>query len=441
MTNKDWTSDIRQKLDNHQEKVSDDLWTRIEQSLDSQQPKRKSTVIALRRWAVAAIAIGVVFGAILWWSPSGEKLAESQPGDIEYEFAEDLEQEGEDWLGGNHENVGKDENVGQVGRVRPVRRGGRLLAQNNKKHADTVEKKQADAAENRLADAKENRQADAEVNRQADAEENSRADAEENMIADAHQGKERNDADYFMAENQLADNGKYHSVPEYGYVEGYGYASTPRSMSKQPSIKLYASGNLSSNNTTSLTSNTVYMSGISSYNSMTTSSNAVRTFSNKSSKHRPPLSIGVSYKHPISERLWLSAGATYTRLVSEFSSQAMTTKLVEEQTLHYVGIPITIGFTVWKKGGFSTYSTGGIQTDINVKSTVEANGRRIDSRRDRVQFSALAGIGAEYDFTPNAGIYVEPQMKYYPDNGSSVENYFKENKLGFNLELGLRIIY
>lgn len=61
-----------------------------------------------------------------------------------------------------------------------------------------------------------------------------------------------------------------------------------------------------------------------------------------------------------------------------------------------------------------------------------------DSKRDRMQWSVNGSVGAQYDFIPQLGLYVEPGVKYYFDNGSKIENAFKDKKTNFNLQLGLR---
>ena len=61
-----------------------------------------------------------------------------------------------------------------------------------------------------------------------------------------------------------------------------------------------------------------------------------------------------------------------------------------------------------------------------------------ESKRDKMQWSTNASVGIQYDFIPQLGVYVEPGMKYYFDNGSQIENIFKDKKLNFNIQFGLR---
>ena len=50
-----------------------------------------------------------------------------------------------------------------------------------------------------------------------------------------------------------------------------------------------------------------------------------------------------------------------------------------------------------------------------------------------------AAAGAQYDVIPQLGVYVEPGVRYYIDNGSRIENYYKDKPVSFSLQLGLRL--
>ena len=49
-----------------------------------------------------------------------------------------------------------------------------------------------------------------------------------------------------------------------------------------------------------------------------------------------------------------------------------------------------------------------------------------------------AAAGVQYNFSNLLGLYVEPGVSYYFDNGSSVSNIYKDKPFNFNLNLGLR---
>ena len=156
-------------------------------------------------------------------------------------------------------------------------------------------------------------------------------------------------------------------------------------------------------------------------------------------KHHAPVSVGLQVAFGIAPRLSLSTGLVYTRTSSDFYPYAPSSNYNVHQVLHYVGIPVGLNYVFWQSGGFHAYVMAGAEADYNVKNDTEEEGvKKEDAKRDRVQFSGKASLGAQYDITPKVGLYIEPGAKYYFDNGSHVENTFKDKKLNFNLQFGLR---
>ena len=156
-------------------------------------------------------------------------------------------------------------------------------------------------------------------------------------------------------------------------------------------------------------------------------------------KHHAPVSVGLQVAFGIAPRLSLSTGLVYTRTSSDFYPYAPSSNYNVHQVLHYVGIPVGLNYEFWQSGGFHAYVMAGAEADYNVKNDTEEEGvKKEKAKRDRVQFSGKASLGAQYDITPKVGLYIEPGAKYYFDNGSHVENTFKDKKLNFNLQFGLR---
>ena len=156
-------------------------------------------------------------------------------------------------------------------------------------------------------------------------------------------------------------------------------------------------------------------------------------------KHHAPVSVGLQVAFGIAPRLSLSTGLVYTRTSSDFYPYASSSSFNVHQVLHYVGIPVGLNYEFWQSGGFHAYVMAGAEADYNVKNDTEEEGvKKENAKRDRVQFSGKASLGAQYDITPKVGLYIEPGAKYYFDNGSHVENTFKDKKLNFNLQFGLR---
>lgn len=165
------------------------------------------------------------------------------------------------------------------------------------------------------------------------------------------------------------------------------------------------------------------------------------TFSNykEDKKHYLPVSFGLTAAYAITDRISLTSGVVYSKLSSDFIRSSNGEESKDCQTLHYVGVPLNVNYNVWSTGRFKAYVTAGGQADFNVSARVETEGVKRKMDRDDVQWSVNAAAGAQYDVIPQLGVYVEPGVKYYIDNGSAIENYFKDKPVSFSLQVGLRL--
>lgn len=152
--------------------------------------------------------------------------------------------------------------------------------------------------------------------------------------------------------------------------------------------------------------------------------------------HDMPISIGFTASYSVTPRIALASGLVYTLATSSFQHGASMPK--ETQTLHYVGIPLNLSYTVWGNSWLRTYIMAGAQADMNVKATLKADGHKSNIDNDRAQFSVTGGAGVQLNVAQQLGIYVEPGVRYYFDNGSAVQTIFKEHPTNFSLQVGLR---
>ncbi len=152
--------------------------------------------------------------------------------------------------------------------------------------------------------------------------------------------------------------------------------------------------------------------------------------------HDMPISIGFTASYSVTPRIALASGLVYTLATSSFQHGASMPK--ETQTLHYVGIPLNLSYTVWGNSWLRTYIMAGAQADMNVKATLKADGHKSNIDNDRAQFSITGGVGVQLNVAQQLGVYVEPGVRYYFDNGSAVQTIFKEHPTNFSLQVGLR---
>lgn len=164
-------------------------------------------------------------------------------------------------------------------------------------------------------------------------------------------------------------------------------------------------------------------------------------------EHHLPIRIGLSVAYALTDRLSISSGLTYTRLASDIKDASRESKYIGEQRLHYVGIPVNVSYKVASFRWLGLYGTAGVLVEKCVSGTtdegyVENNTIKYTNTHDisskPLQMSVNAGVGIQFDFIDNVGIYAEPGLSYYFDDGSALQTIYKEKPLNFNLNVGVR---
>ena len=155
--------------------------------------------------------------------------------------------------------------------------------------------------------------------------------------------------------------------------------------------------------------------------------------------HYRPISFGLTVSYPLTERWAIETGVVYTRLHADFANKMNQVEINSEQTLHYVGIPLNIQYRVLGGSKWKAYVAAGAEIDWNVKADSKTAGVKTQIKKDTPQWSLGASVGVEYDVIPMLGIYAEPGLRYYFENGSNVRNFFKEQPANWSLQLGIRL--
>lgn len=164
-------------------------------------------------------------------------------------------------------------------------------------------------------------------------------------------------------------------------------------------------------------------------------------------EHHLPIRIGLSVAYALTDRLSISSGLTYTRLSSDIKDASRESKYIGEQRLHYIGIPVNVSYKVASFRWLGLYGTAGVLAEKCVSGTtdegyVENNTMKYTNTHDisskPLQMSVNAGVGIQFDFIDNVGIYAEPGLSYYFDDGSALQTIYKEKPLNFNLNVGVR---
>ena len=163
-----------------------------------------------------------------------------------------------------------------------------------------------------------------------------------------------------------------------------------------------------------------------------------------------PVSAGVGVKIGLSPRWAVGIGANYTMLTRTFYGKytqvnpdgtiASSTSSDIRNTQHYVGIPVNVYYSIISQDRVSLYAYGGgsaekcISDDYNVLSTAISHREKVNG----LQFSANAGIGVEFAIGKNLGVYIDPSLRYYFNNGQP-KSIRTVQPLMFGFEMGLRV--
>ena len=158
--------------------------------------------------------------------------------------------------------------------------------------------------------------------------------------------------------------------------------------------------------------------------------------------HSMPLNVGVKVRYGITHRLFAETGVSYSYLRSHGDDAQKS----YQQRLHYLGVPVDLGYTFWSNNRLKAYVKGGAEMQKLVSGRLTSTYNVVEpfaeteSVKERgAQWSVGAGVGFEVKALPKLSIYVEPSVKHYFDNGSTISSTFKDNDTNFSLQVGLRL--
>jgi RNA polymerase sigma-70 factor (ECF subfamily) len=163
-------------------------------------------------------------------------------------------------------------------------------------------------------------------------------------------------------------------------------------------------------------------------------------------EHQLPVTIQLLLSHPLSQRLSIETGLSYTRLSSTINTGSSQAYIQERQRIHYLGVPLRLGWQWYSKAHLSLYSSAGLMLELPIRSITDvnhvSNGTTTYHNESTLnapnQLSTTLGIGLQYDFTPHLGIYLEPSLQYFFDDSNDIKTYRTEHPLSVTLPLGIR---
>ena len=166
-------------------------------------------------------------------------------------------------------------------------------------------------------------------------------------------------------------------------------------------------------------------------------------------EHHLPVTIQLmftSHLSPLTSHLYIETGLSYTRLSSTIKTGSSEAYIQERQRLHYLGIPLRLGWQWYSKAHLSLYSSAGAMLELPIRGLSDINHidngistyQKEETLSVPCQWSTTLGLGLQYDITPHLGIYLEPSLQYFFDDGSDLKTYRTEHPFSVTLPLGIR---
>lgn len=439
MKSNDWTSQLNQRLADHQEPAPEGLWGRIEAQLDADIPQQPAIVpvshrSTLRRWmAAASIALLIGSGAYLF-------MHDDQAPTVTAPIATKLKPSTTPSAIVTPSSIAEQSSASPKAIIASP--SSHLLAQRSPQEIGTDLVAATMQAETEITSA----ETDISVEKETTS-------AKENEISDTKEFKEKSSATtaertvtpHSLSEATGVSNTRKKEL-ETGYPTKIITAGS-NSHDHGLGISLYAQNNLVAEQQTSpvLMSNAYYQQFSNSEIAYTNShrrgapqSNVYLSNYKEHTQHHLPLAIGLSVSYPLGDRLALSSGLVYTRATSDFQRIMPASTINTHQTLHYIGIPLQLHYTFLRLQSLSLYANAGGQTDINVKAQQTTEGVPVEASRDNLQWSLTGAVGLQYPIIPHLALYGEAGARWYIDNNSNVDTYFKQHPLSPHLQVGFR---
>lgn len=164
--------------------------------------------------------------------------------------------------------------------------------------------------------------------------------------------------------------------------------------------------------------------------------------------HHLPVRVGLSFEYGINEKVSIVSGLIYTKLSATLKEGSSSHYFTGRQTLHYLGIPLSVKYKVCRWGSVGLYCMAGFIAEKCLSGTrkveyiLNSNESKTDSEKiteKPLQWSANVSAGIQYNATPTFGVFVEPGLNYYFNNGSPIKTIYKEKPLSMSLNMGIRL--
>ena len=160
-----------------------------------------------------------------------------------------------------------------------------------------------------------------------------------------------------------------------------------------------------------------------------------KTCYSDSYQHEIPVSVGLSARFFLTDRLSINTGLNYTRYKSLRTRWFAATHDHQKdwQYAHYIGVPVRLDYNAVNRKHFNLYFGAGLQMDKCVYATV--GDERLHEKQ--VLLGLNGAMGLQVNIVPMVGLYFEPEVSYALNKGS-IETFRSDEPFVVTVRGGLR---
>ena len=165
--------------------------------------------------------------------------------------------------------------------------------------------------------------------------------------------------------------------------------------------------------------------------------------------HDKPITFGLSMTKTINRNLNMETGLQYSQLKSEFILGEDDYYVQKRQKIHYLGIPLRLSYKWFGANRWTAYTSAGIILNIPLSGKTDeqyVTGTVIpysDSWHftPPFQWTIGTGVGLQYNFANNWGVYLEPTFSWHIPNGSTTRTIWTEHPFTITVPFGIRFTW
>ena len=165
--------------------------------------------------------------------------------------------------------------------------------------------------------------------------------------------------------------------------------------------------------------------------------------------HDKPITFGLSMTKTINRKWNVETGLQYSLLKSEFILGEDDYYVQKRQKIHYLGIPLRLSYKWFGANRWTAYTSAGIILNIPLSGKTDeqyVTGTVVPYSDNwhftpPFQWTIGTGVGLQYNFANNWGVYLEPTFSWHISNGSNMRTIWTEHPFTITVPFGIRFTW